>query len=99
MDILTVLNSRTEIFHLRELDRGKPYEILTVEKVASKFGGSQLLLKIRYNENTFGLVYLPERFAKKVSDDQLKDIVGLKIVYNGEQKFNGRSCHCVEFEK
>src|SRR4051794_24472397 len=99
MDILKLLNSTTKIVCLKTLEIEKPYEIVEAEKVASKYGYNQLKVKIVYDDNTFGMVYLPERYANRVPDKQLKELKGLKIVYKGMKTINSREMHDVDFQK
>ena|SRR5215211_1894470 len=99
MDILKLLNSSTQIINLKNLEIGKLYEIIEAEKVASKYGYTQLKVKIVYDDNIFGMVYLPERYANRVPDKQLKELTGLKMVYKGMKTVNSRDMHDVDFQK
>ena len=69
------------------LEIGRPYEILSAERVTTKYGPF-VLLTINLGTSDNVRVFLPTRYSNVVTDDHIMDIttrrVELHVIYKGK---------------
>ena len=82
------------IIKMSDLKLNNTYCILDACKVKTKFGQS-IIINIRFKTKTVKL-FLPSKFGK-LTNDEVKNLIGVEFTYKGTVKNNNFDCHQIEF--
>lgn len=95
---LNAISNCSQYIKLDDLEVDRPYLIIDAEKVYSeKLKKRFVCCKIEYDDNVYYKINLPSKFSC-LSDDDVKSLTGIEMIYKGMSKNKDYNSHVVEFE-
>ena len=80
---------------LSELEQNVPYAVSDAKFVKTKFGE-----KIVVTLNDEFNIFLPDRYNKSLSDEEVRDMIGLELIYKGTEECGAaHPRHLMEFKR